>query len=227
MSRIGINKNVNLEKSIKMGKGYLVSKDSNSNKAFLFDLNRSNYKKEIELENLNSFSVDCLFKNFFITSKKKKKKVFIFKKNNFLYIETNEIEIVEIETDRVIKNFDFKREIIFSKWIDNETIAFASNDQFYHWNFLNQKEPKCLFVLSNEIREGTIFGYQTVENRDWQLLKSFQNNRFSSQLYSLERNLSQNLPFLSILQPENRRVYIQKENTVSKIKLKNYFDHFI
>ena len=123
----------------------------------------------------------------------------------------------------MIKNFDFKREIIFSKWIDNETIAFASNDQFYHWNFLNQKEPKCLFVLSNEIREGTIFGYQTVENRDWQLLKSFQNNRFSSQLYSLERNLSQNLPFLSILQPENRRVYIQKENTVSKIKLKNYF----
>lgn len=78
-------------------------------------------------------------------------------KNIFALCNSSIIQVFNLDNHQRLNNFYLPegQTVCYLKWIDDDTIAFASNKSFFHWE-IKQKDPKEMFVLNPEFATGNI-----------------------------------------------------------------------
>ena len=117
-------------------------------------------------------------------------------KNIFALCNSSIIQVFNLDNHQRLSNFNLPEDqtVRYLKWIDDDTIAFASNKSFFHWE-IKQKDPKEMFVLNPEFATGNILNCSVSCDKQWFAVSAVVRVENSTagkvQLFSYERNISQ------------------------------------
>jgi len=108
-----------------------------------------------------------------------------------------QLQIFSIEHRKKLKNFQIADQVVFWKWISNNTLALVTATSVYHWSKEGSGDPVKVFDRHPELGAAQIINYRTDSTQNWLCLIgiSQKEGRIAGnmQLYSVEKNVSQSI----------------------------------
>ncbi|GMS88450.1 hypothetical protein PENTCL1PPCAC_10625, partial [Pristionchus entomophagus] len=105
------------------------------------------------------------------------------------------LQIFDIEKKAKVKAHNHHEDVMFWKWIDEQTIGLVTETSVYHWALAGESAPVKMFERHQTLSGCQIINYRADAERQWLVLIgiSAKDNRVigSMQLYSTERRVSQ------------------------------------
>ncbi|OAF65976.1 hypothetical protein A3Q56_06297, partial [Intoshia linei] len=105
------------------------------------------------------------------------------------------IQLFDIDAKKKIKSHSMNTDVIFWKWISEDTIAIITSTDVLHWSISDEEAPTKIFQLNKSIIDSQIINYRTNETMTWLVVVaiSSKGNRIAGtlQLYSIEKKASQ------------------------------------
>ena len=112
-----------------------------------------------------------------------------------VYIAGRQLQIFNVETKAKVKSHIANEDVLFWKWIREDSIALVTNTAVLHWSTDNESGPTKIFERHPSLNDTQIINYRTSADERWSLLVgiSAQQGRVvgAMQLYSKDKNLSQ------------------------------------
>lgn len=105
------------------------------------------------------------------------------------------LQIFDIEKKAKVKATNHSEDVVFWKWIDDETIGLVTETSVSHWSLAGDSTPQKVFDRHQTLNGCQIINYRADAERQWLVLIGIaaKDNRVvgSMQLYSTERRVSQ------------------------------------
>eukprot|EP01103_Thecamoeba_quadrilineata_P002480 TRINITY_DN12433_c0_g1_i1.p1 TRINITY_DN12433_c0_g1~~TRINITY_DN12433_c0_g1_i1.p1 ORF type:complete len:1676 (-),score=402.97 TRINITY_DN12433_c0_g1_i1:60-5087(-) len=109
----------------------------------------------------------------------------------------NHLQVFNIDQKKKLKEHVMTDQVVFWKWINNTTIAIVTKTAVFHWSLDNTNSPSKIFDRHPALADTQIMNYRTNSSLTWLVLIGIaQRDEMivgNLQLYSTERQLSQNL----------------------------------
>lgn len=108
-----------------------------------------------------------------------------------------QLQIFSIEHKKKLKNFQMNDQVVFWKWISNNTLALVTATSVYHWSKEGAGDPVKVFDRHVDLSSAQIINYRADSTQQWLVLVgiSQKDGRIAGnmQLYSVEKNVSQSI----------------------------------
>ncbi|KAJ3893359.1 hypothetical protein GG344DRAFT_87260 [Lentinula edodes] len=111
------------------------------------------------------------------------------------------LQIFNIETKQKVKSHNNNEDIVFWKWVSDNTIGMVTESSVYHWSITDQTSPPQKIFDRHATLAGTqIINYRVSSDEKWLVLIGISGNstnpsafkvKGSMQLYSRDRGVSQ------------------------------------
>ncbi|GMR41316.1 hypothetical protein PMAYCL1PPCAC_11511, partial [Pristionchus mayeri] len=82
--------------------------------------------------------------------------------NLIVYLNGRTVGIYDIEQERTISTYTSDEDVLFVKWIDEETVVFVTESYVYHWD-VEEREPHRMFKRHESLDCTRIIDYRMAD----------------------------------------------------------------